>query len=209
MTDNLRDRIAKAVFDGFTTHPSEYLVMSITDSVIRQLLPNREGRWGWIDGTVSTNHQTGNPIKLEIEPGEVNPLSVEDALQVGLALLSAVIECEGQWLTTCVTASQRPHGATLAPARAATDLPTSTALKAGRRGTTISVRCMVTDSLRDRIKEEVLDGILSMFSENDPVEMAAGYITDAVIEALGLTKEDEYNPYDPFPPAVPGSVTDE
>ena len=45
------------------------------------------------------------------------------------------------------------------------------------------------DTLRDRIKEEVLDGILSMFSENDSVEMAAGYITDAVIEALGLRQE--------------------
>ncbi len=45
MSDSLRDRIAKAVFDGFTTHPSEYLVMSITDSVIRQLLPNRDGLW--------------------------------------------------------------------------------------------------------------------------------------------------------------------
>ena len=44
----------------------------------------------------------------------------------------------------------------------------------------------MTDTLRDRIKEEVLDGILSMFSENDPVEMAAGYITDAVIAELGL-----------------------
>ena len=94
MADDLRDRIAKAVFDGFNFHASEYLVMSITDSVIRQILPKREGRWGWIDGTVSTNAQTGNPIKLEIEPGEVIPLSVEDALQVGLALLAAVIECE-------------------------------------------------------------------------------------------------------------------
>ena len=93
MTDSLRLRIAKAVFDGFTTHPSEHLVMSITDSVIRQLLPEREGLWGWVDGTVSTNAKTGNPIKVEIEPGEVNPLSVEDALQVGLALLAAVIEC--------------------------------------------------------------------------------------------------------------------
>ena len=42
MPDNLRDRIAKAVFDGFTTHPSEYLVMSITDSVIRELGMHRE-----------------------------------------------------------------------------------------------------------------------------------------------------------------------
>lgn len=47
----------------------------------------------------------------------------------------------------------------------------------------------MTDNLRDRIKEEVLDGILSMFSENDSVEMAAGYITDAVIAALGLRQE--------------------
>jgi hypothetical protein len=46
----------------------------------------------------------------------------------------------------------------------------------------------MTDTLRDRIKEEVLDGILSMFSENDPVEMAAGYITDAVIAVVS----DEY-----------------
>ena len=77
-----------------SSNPSETELMSITDSVIRQILPKREGRWGWIDGTVSTNAQTGNPIKLEIEPGEVIPLSVEDALQVGLALLAAVIECE-------------------------------------------------------------------------------------------------------------------
>lgn len=42
----------------------------------------------------------------------------------------------------------------------------------------------VTDNLRDRIREEVLDGILSMFSENDSVEMAAGYIADAVIREL-------------------------
>jgi|GEM_PF-3193336 len=46
----------------------------------------------------------------------------------------------------------------------------------------------MTDNLRDRIKEEVLDGILSMFSENDSVEMAAGYITDAVIAVVS----DEY-----------------
>ena len=45
-------------------------------------------------------------------------------------------------------------------------------------------------SLRDRILEEVLDGILSMFSENDSVEMAAGYITDAVIRELKLEVED-------------------
>lgn len=44
----------------------------------------------------------------------------------------------------------------------------------------------MSDNLRDRIKEEVLDGILSMFSEDDSVEMAAGYITDAVISELGL-----------------------
>jgi hypothetical protein len=43
--------------------------------------------------------------------------------------------------------------------------------------------------LRDHIKEEVLDGILSMFSENDSVEMAAGYIADAVIRELGLREE--------------------
>lgn len=42
----------------------------------------------------------------------------------------------------------------------------------------------MTDDLRTRIKEEVLDGILSMFSENDSVEMAAGYIADAVIREL-------------------------
>lgn len=44
------------------------------------------------------------------------------------------------------------------------------------------------DKLRDRIREEVLDGILSMFSENDSVEMAAGYITDAVLVVVS----DEY-----------------
>ena len=33
----------------------------------------------------------------------------------------------------------------------------------------------------------MLDGILSMFSENDSVEMAAGYIADAVIRELQLT----------------------
>lgn len=54
----------------------------------------------------------------------------------------------------------------------------------------------MTDSLRDRIKEEVLDGILSMFSENDPVEMAAGYIADAVIAELGLRREE--GAYDGF-----------
>jgi hypothetical protein len=47
----------------------------------------------------------------------------------------------------------------------------------------------MSDNLRDRIKEEVLDGILSMFSENDSVEMAAGYITDAVIRELGWREE--------------------
>ena len=52
----------------------------------------------------------------------------------------------------------------------------------------------MTDTLRDRIKEEVLDGILSMFSENDPVEMAAGYITDAVIRELGLEPQAHYDP---------------
>ena len=46
----------------------------------------------------------------------------------------------------------------------------------------------MSDNLRDRIIEEVLDGILSMFSENDSVEMAAGYITDAVIAALGTRR---------------------
>ena len=58
------------------------------------------------------------------------------------------------------------------------------------------------DTLRDRIKEEVLDGILSMFSENDPVEMAAGYITDAVIAELGLQRASRPNDYDhrQYPP---------
>lgn len=49
------------------------------------------------------------------------------------------------------------------------------------------------DTLRDRIKDEVLDGILSMFSENDSVEMAAGYIADAIIRQLGLERET-WNP---------------
>lgn len=50
----------------------------------------------------------------------------------------------------------------------------------------------MSDNLRDRIKEEVLDGILSMFSENDSVEMAAGYITDAVIREMELREELRY-----------------
>lgn len=66
----------------------------VADAVIRELLPKREGKWGWMDGTVSTNPQTGNPIKLEIEPGEVIPLSVEDARNVALALLAAVTDWE-------------------------------------------------------------------------------------------------------------------
>lgn len=66
----------------------------LADAVIAELLPKREGRYGWLDGTVSTNPQTGNPINLEIEPGEVTPLSVEDARNVALALLAAVVECE-------------------------------------------------------------------------------------------------------------------
>ena len=93
--DDLRTRIAAAIRAADvmpSTDCDPYVEMA--DAVIAELLPKREGRWGWIDGTVSTNPQTGNPIKLEIEPGEVNPLSVEDALQVGLALLAAVVECE-------------------------------------------------------------------------------------------------------------------
>lgn len=66
----------------------------LADAVIRELLPTREDRWGWVEGTVSTNPQTGNPVKLEIEPGEVIPLSVEDARNVALALLAAVAELE-------------------------------------------------------------------------------------------------------------------
>ena len=58
---------------------------------------------------------------------------------------------------------------------------------------------MVADTLRDRIKAEVLDGILSMFSENDPVEMAAGYITDAVIAELGLREEHRERSYGNWP----------
>ena len=50
----------------------------------------------------------------------------------------------------------------------------------------------MSDNLRDRIKEEVLDGILSMFSEDDSVEMAAGYITDAVIRELGWQRIVDY-----------------
>lgn len=72
-------------FDSYREH--------LADAVIRELLPTREGRWGWLDGTVSTNPATGNPIKLEIEPGEVIPLSVDDARDVALALLAAVAEC--------------------------------------------------------------------------------------------------------------------
>lgn len=69
------------------------LFLPQADKLIRELLPTREGRWGWLDGTVSTNPATGNPIKLEIEPGEVTPLSVDDARDVALALLAAVAEC--------------------------------------------------------------------------------------------------------------------
>ena len=94
---DLRTRIIKACHDADTnslaTREDWYIV---ADAVIRELLPTREGAWGWLDGTVSTNPQTGNPIKLEIEPGEVIPLSVEDARSVALALLAAVAECEAE-----------------------------------------------------------------------------------------------------------------
>ena len=99
---DLRTRIIKACHDADTnslaTREDWYIV---ADAVIRELLPTREGAWGWLDGTVSTNPQTGNPIKLEIEPGEVIPLSVEDARSVALALLAAVAECEDDPTIIC------------------------------------------------------------------------------------------------------------
>ena len=66
---DLRDRIAYAIaqadgdLPGMEPASCDY---EMADSVIEALLPKREGRWGWIDGTVSTNVKTGNPIKLEI-----------------------------------------------------------------------------------------------------------------------------------------------
>lgn len=59
---------------------------------------------------------------------------------------------------------------------------------------------LMTEGLRTRIKEEVLDGILSMFSESDPVEMAAGYIADAVIRELGLKLETGIEQRHSMPP---------
>jgi hypothetical protein len=85
---DLRTRIAAAL----RAAPPLSDDLGLADAVIRELLPAREGAWGWLDGTVSTNPQTGNPIKLEIEPVEVIPLSVEDARNVALALLAAVAE---------------------------------------------------------------------------------------------------------------------
>lgn len=97
MTDDLRTRIAAVVSERYRNDPTndvEGWAANLADAVIRELLPTREGKWGWMDGTVSTNPQTGNPVKLEIEPGEVIPLSVEDARNVALALLAAVAELE-------------------------------------------------------------------------------------------------------------------
>ena len=97
---DLRTRIAAAVAKELVRQAresGEYQTRDcyrVADAVIRELLPTREGKWGWVDGTVSTNPQTGNPVKLEIEPGEVIPLSVEDAQNVALALLAAVAELE-------------------------------------------------------------------------------------------------------------------
>ena len=47
------------------------------------------------------------------------------------------------------------------------------------------------ENLRDRIAAVIAAGRM----DRTNYQMA-----DAVIEELGLTKEDEYNPYDPFPP---------
>lgn len=93
MSDSLRDRIATALAVEFASRGYAADWVDLADAVIRELFPTREGRWGWLDGTVSTNPKTGNPIKLEIEPGEIIPLSVDDARDVALALLAAVTEC--------------------------------------------------------------------------------------------------------------------
>ena len=90
LSQSLRARIAAAL----RTMTGDLTYEAMADAVIRELMPMREGKWGWMDGTVSANPQTGNPIKLEIEPGEVIPLSVEDARNVALALLAAVAELE-------------------------------------------------------------------------------------------------------------------
>lgn len=49
--------------------------------------------------------------------------------------------------------------------------------------------------LRDRIAAVIEETICGHWEEGFGVAVA-----DAVIAELGLTKEDEYNPYDPFPP---------
>jgi len=48
------------------------------------------------------------------------------------------------------------------------------------------------NDLRDRIAAVITDGVINGSGH--------GKIADAVIAELALTKEDEYNPYDPFPP---------
>lgn len=44
----------------------------------------------------------------------------------------------------------------------------------------------MTDTLRDRIAKAVLDKILVMFTENDPVESASAYIADAILALPGI-----------------------
>lgn len=44
----------------------------------------------------------------------------------------------------------------------------------------------MTDTLRDRIAKAVLDKILVMFTENDPVESASAYIADAILAIPGI-----------------------
>lgn len=62
----------------------------------------------------------------------------------------------------------------------------------------------LSDNLRDRIAA-VLDESLHRQKGIDRPDRFKDWIdnrelADAVIRELGLTKEDEYNPYDPFPP---------
>lgn len=44
----------------------------------------------------------------------------------------------------------------------------------------------MNNELRDRIAKAVLDKILAMFAENDPVESASAYIADAILALPGI-----------------------